>query len=94
MPCETSERFKVAPAFLSYDDPKGILSWYDATQALRQGHLLPQVQLHHSIMGPADGMLLNCMARIEGVGYGVKVEFVFGANAAKGHRSHPLRPEL
>lgn len=32
-------------------------------------------------MGPQDGMLLNRMARIEGLGYGVKVESVFNGNA-------------
>lgn len=72
------------PAFLSYDDAKDILSWHDAVQALRQGHLLPRAQLHDSLMGPAEGMLLNRMARIEGMGYGIKAESVFSANAAKG----------
>lgn len=35
-------------------------------------------------MGPKNGMLLNRMARIEGVGYGIKAESVFNGNASIG----------
>lgn len=71
-------------AFLTYQNAKDILSWTDAVDALREGHQLPRAQLHDSLMGPAGALLLNRTARIEGLGYGVKVESVFSANADKG----------
>lgn len=70
--------------FLDHRNAKDLLSWPDAVDALRQGHRLPRAEMHDSLMGPPDGMLLNRTARIEGIGYGVKVESVFNANANKG----------
>ncbi|SAK72894.1 ornithine cyclodeaminase [Caballeronia pedi] len=71
-------------SFLTYDGAKDVLSWSDAVDALRKGHLLPRAETHDSLVGPTDEMLLNRTARIEGMGYGVKVESVFSANSSKG----------
>lgn len=70
--------------FLSYDQAKEILSWHEAVNAIRLGHMLPKALLRDSLIGPEDGMLLNRTARIESLGYGVKVESVFNKNASIG----------
>ncbi|MEN8336429.1 ornithine cyclodeaminase [Acinetobacter baumannii] len=67
--------------FLNYDQAKDILNWQEAIEALRLGHEKPKATLHDSLIGPKDGMLLNRMARIEGLGYGIKAESVFNGNA-------------
>jgi ornithine cyclodeaminase len=69
---------------LNYDQAKDILNWHEAVEALRLGHQRPKATLHDSLMGPKDGMLLNRMARIEGLGYGIKAESVFNENASMG----------
>lgn len=70
--------------FLNYDQAKEILNWHEAIEALRLGHQKSKATLHDSLMGPKNGMLLNRMARIEGVGYGIKAESVFNGNASIG----------
>jgi ornithine cyclodeaminase/alanine dehydrogenase-like protein (mu-crystallin family) len=70
--------------FLNYDQAKDILNWHEAIDALRLGHEKPKATLHDSLIGPKDGMLLNRMARIEGLGYGIKAESVFNENASMG----------
>ncbi|RSO51841.1 ornithine cyclodeaminase [Acinetobacter lactucae] len=70
--------------FLNYDQAKDILNWHEAIEALRLGHEKPKATLHDSLIGPKDGMLLNRMARIEGLGYGIKAESVFNGNASIG----------
>ncbi|MCX5466855.1 ornithine cyclodeaminase family protein [Acinetobacter nematophilus] len=70
--------------FLNYDQAKNILSWHEAIEALRLGHEKPKATLHDSLIGPKDGMLLNRMARIEGLGYGIKAESVFNGNTSIG----------
>ncbi|MCG9482858.1 ornithine cyclodeaminase [Acinetobacter pittii] len=70
--------------FLNYDQAKDILNWHEAIEALRSGHEKPKATLHDSLIGPKDGMLLNRMARIEGLGYGIKAESVFNGNASIG----------
>lgn len=72
------------PTFLSYEDAWGILSWSEAVEALRRGHLRPRAEMHDLLFGPPEGMMLSRAARIEGIGYGVKAEAVFNANASKG----------
>lgn len=74
----------MTPAFLTIENARDLLSWSDAVDALRQGHLLSRAQMQDVLIGPADAALLNRTARIEGMGYGVKVESVFSANAGKG----------
>ncbi|HCA5035441.1 TPA: ornithine cyclodeaminase [Acinetobacter baumannii] len=70
--------------FLNYDQAKDILNWHEAVNAIRFGHTFPKALLHDSLIGPEDEMLLNRTARIEGLGYGVKVESVFSKNAKIG----------
>lgn len=70
--------------FLNYDQAKEILNWHEAVDALHLGHQQPKATLHDSLMGPENGMLLNRTARIEGLGYGIKVESVFNGNASLG----------
>ncbi|MFU8927015.1 ornithine cyclodeaminase family protein [Acinetobacter puyangensis] len=70
--------------FLRYHDAKEILNWQEAIEALHAGHLLPRATMHDCLMGPEQGMLLNRTARVEGLGYGVKVESVFNLNAREG----------
>lgn len=72
------------PVYLSYDDAAAVLSWPEAVEALRQGHLQPRAEMHDLLFGPAQGMLLTRAARIEGIGFGVKSESVFNDNAARG----------
>ena len=70
--------------FITYDEAKAVIDWREAVEALRAGHHLPRATLHDVLIGPTDGMLLNRTARIDGLGYGVKVESVFNANASLG----------
>jgi ornithine cyclodeaminase/alanine dehydrogenase-like protein (mu-crystallin family) len=70
--------------FISYNEAKETLSWTEAVEALRSGHLLPKAEIHDLLFGPPDGMMLTRAARIEGIGYGVKAESVFNTNASKG----------
>lgn len=69
---------------LNYDDAQSILTWSEAVDAIRAGHLLPKPDLRDSLIGPKNGLLLNRTARIEKIGYGVKVESVFNRNAFQG----------
>ncbi|WP_151810318.1 ornithine cyclodeaminase family protein [Acinetobacter bereziniae] len=70
--------------FLTYEQAKGIIDWNEAVEALSLGHLRPRADLHDVLMGPTNGMLLNRTARIEGLGYGVKIESVFNQNSHQG----------
>lgn len=70
--------------FLDDAQVRNTINWQEAVTALRNGHLLPRAQLHDVLIGPPQAMLLNRTARIEGLGYGVKVESVFNENASKG----------
>ncbi|MFD2013707.1 ornithine cyclodeaminase family protein [Acinetobacter vivianii] len=70
--------------FLDDAQVRNTINWQEAVAALRNGHLLPRAQLHDVLIGPPQAMLLNRTARIEGLGYGVKVESVFNENASKG----------
>jgi ornithine cyclodeaminase/alanine dehydrogenase-like protein (mu-crystallin family) len=69
---------------LTYDDMIGRLSWTEAVEALRAGHLRPKAQIADNFVGPADATLLNRGAFIDGLGYGVKAVTVFDRNAAHG----------
>lgn len=70
--------------YLTLENIKECLSWQEAINILRNGHLLPKATMHDVLMGPANGMLLNRTARIEGLGYGVKVQSIFNENQNKG----------
>ncbi|MGG4603637.1 hypothetical protein ACLPHM_02465 [Paenalcaligenes sp. Me131] len=52
--------------YLCYEDAKSVLSWPEAVDALRQGHLLPKADMHDLLFGPENGMLMTRAARIEG----------------------------
>ena len=56
-------------------DAAAVLSWPEAVEALRQGHLQPRAEMHDLLFGPAQGMLLARAARIEGLGFGVEPTF-------------------
>jgi ornithine cyclodeaminase len=74
----------MTPSFLSYTDASDVLSWPEAVNALREGHLGPKAEMHDLLFGPPEGMMLSRAALIEGIGYGIKSETVFNSNAARG----------
>lgn len=69
---------------ITYEDTIHRLSWPDAVEALRLGHLRPRAQVADMFLGPSEATLLSRGAYIEGLGYGVKSVTVCGANPAKG----------
>jgi ornithine cyclodeaminase/alanine dehydrogenase-like protein (mu-crystallin family) len=72
------------PRLITYDQMVGRLSWTEAVEALRAGHLRPKAQVADMFLGPADATLLSRGAFIDGLGYGVKSVTVFDRNAAHG----------
>ena len=72
------------PDLITYDEMIGRLSWPEAVEALRAGHLRPRAQVADMFLGPADATLFGRGAFIEGLGYGVKSVTVFDRNAAQG----------
>ena len=69
---------------ITYDAMIDHLSWTEAVEALRAGHLLPKAQVADMLLGPTDGTLLSRGAYIEGLGFGVKSVTVFDRNPARG----------
>lgn len=69
---------------ITYEDSIGRLSWTEAVEALRAGHLRPKAQVADIFLGPADATLLSRAAFIDGLGYGVKSMTVFDRNPAHG----------
>lgn len=69
---------------ITYDATVDKLTWPDAVEALRSGHLLPKAQVDDIFLGPADGTLLSRGAYIEDLGYGVKSTTIFAGNANQG----------
>jgi ornithine cyclodeaminase len=74
----------VLPRLIAYDHMIDRLSWAEAVEALRSGHLRPKAQVADMFLGPADATLLGRGAFVEGLGYGVKAVTVFDRNAADG----------
>ncbi|MEF9605178.1 ornithine cyclodeaminase, partial [Paracoccus sp. PXZ] len=70
--------------FLSYEAAIGRLDWFDAVEALRQGHALPRAEIRDVFLGPPTGTMMSRSAYIEGLGYGAKTFTVFDGNAARG----------
>ncbi|WP_206244055.1 ornithine cyclodeaminase family protein [Novosphingobium terrae] len=73
-----------APALLTAEAAAPHISWTGAIEALRRGHRLPRPQLGDLLLGPPNGLLLTRSAYVEGLGYAVKAETSFPANAARG----------
>ena len=69
---------------ITYDAAIGRLSWTEAVEALRAGHLRPKAEVADIFVGPADATLLSRGAYIEGLGYGAKSVTVLDRNAAHG----------
>ena len=74
----------MAQHILTYANTVAALSWRDAVEALRQGHLRPRPEIGDLLLGPPTGVLLNRSAFIDGLGYAVKAETVMQDNAARG----------
>ena len=72
------------PEVIRYEDMVDHLSWPEAVEALRTGHLLPRAQVADIFLGPATATLLSRGAYIDGLGYGVKSVTVMDGNAAHG----------
>jgi ornithine cyclodeaminase len=72
------------PRLIAYDDMIGRLSWTEAVEALRAGHLRPKAEVVDMFLGPTDATLLSRGAFIGGLGYGVKSVTVLDRNAAHG----------
>ncbi|MFO1141145.1 MAG: ornithine cyclodeaminase [Amaricoccus sp.] len=71
------------PRIVTYEEAAGRVSWPQAVEALRAGHLLPRAQITDMLVGPPDATLLSRAAFIEGLGYGMKSVTVFDRNAAQ-----------
>lgn len=69
--------------YISHDSAIGLISWENAIQALRNGHLRPKAEVADIFLGPSDATLLNRAAFIEGVGYSVKAVTVVRDNATR-----------
>lgn len=74
------EKTPLRAQLITYDDMMGRLSWTEAVEALRAGHLHPKAQVADMFLGPADATLLSRGAFIDGLGYGVKSVTVFEHN--------------
>lgn len=70
--------------FLTYDEYINRLSWIEAVEELRKGHLLPKPHIGDIVLGPAGSSMLSRAAFIDGLGYAAKVETVFAGNGARG----------
>lgn len=68
----------------TYADMAPLLSWPEAVDALRHGHLRPRAQMSDLFVGPATGTLLSRAAFIEGLGYGAKSVTIFDGNSRLG----------
>lgn len=69
--------------YISHDDAIGLISWEDAIEALRSGHLRSKAEVADVFLGPTDATLLNRAAYIEGLGYSVKAVTVVRDNATR-----------
>jgi ornithine cyclodeaminase len=77
-------RAQMLPRLVTYEEMIDRLSWSEAVEALRDGHLRPRAEIADMFLGPADATLLSRGAFIDGLGYGVKSVTVCGRNAARG----------
>ncbi|MGB3407583.1 MAG: ornithine cyclodeaminase [Jannaschia sp.] len=69
--------------YIGYENAFDLMSWHDAVDALRRGHLLPRAKIADVFLGPSDATLLNRSAYIEGFGFGVKAVTVVRDNAVR-----------
>lgn len=69
---------------ITYDAIASQLSWLDAINALKAGHMLPKASTRDIVLGPPTGTLLSRTAWIDGLGYGVKSFTVVEGNAKRG----------
>lgn len=69
---------------ITYDAMIDHLSWTQAVEALRAGHLAPKAEVADMLLGPAEGTLLSRGAYLEGLGFGVKSVTVFERNPGHG----------
>ncbi|SFJ23194.1 ornithine cyclodeaminase family protein [Celeribacter neptunius] len=74
----------MTPQMITYDDVISRLTWPEAVETLRAGHLLPKAEVGDLFLGPPEGTLLSRAAYIEGLGYGLKSVTVFGRNPQAG----------
>jgi ornithine cyclodeaminase len=72
------------PNVLTYEASVSRLSWPGAIDALRRGHQRLRPEQRDLLLGSDDARLLNRAARIEGLGFAVKADSVFPANAQRG----------
>lgn len=69
---------------ITYESTAHKLSWPEAVEALRAGHMKPKAEIGDAFLGPGDATLLSRSAYIEGLGYGVKSVTVFDRNPQHG----------
>ncbi|WP_298921136.1 ornithine cyclodeaminase [uncultured Roseobacter sp.] len=69
---------------ITYDAIASQLSWPDAINALKAGHMRPKASTGDIVLGPPTGALVSRAAWIEGLGYGVKSFSVVEGNAERG----------
>lgn len=73
-----------SPAFVSHAGAAPLLDWLGAIDALRRGHQMARPEIADQMLGGADALLLNRLARVPGLGFAVKAETVFPGNPGKG----------
>jgi hypothetical protein len=67
------------PKLITYDDAIDRLSWAEAVDALRAGHLRPKAQVDDMFLGPADATLLSRGAFIDGLGFHIPKDYIYAA---------------
>lgn len=72
---------------LTYDACAPHLTWTEAVEALRQGHMLPHPQHQDIMLGTINGGLLTRVASVSGLGFAVKSESIFPENLKRGRAS-------
>lgn len=72
------------PAYLTAEHPWDLLDWHEAVDALREGHRQGQPRSADIHLHGEYGDLFSRASGIDGVGYGLKAESLFGGNPARG----------
>ena len=72
------------PAYLTAEHPWDLLDWHEAVDALREGHRQGQPRSADIHLHGEHGDLFSRASGIDGVGYGLKAESLFGGNPARG----------
>jgi ornithine cyclodeaminase len=70
--------------FISFEAGEKVLDWIALTDALAQGHTLPEAEIGDTFLYRESDTLLSRAAWIDGMGLAVKSATIFSGNSAKG----------